>query len=421
MKETMAIILAGGKGERLHPLTSDRSKPSVYFGGIYRIIDVVLSNCINSGIYNIMVFPQYKGQSLMDHIDDGWNIFNHELGHFIRIVPPQMRVSKEWYKGTADSVRQNLYTLHTLPFTNFLILSGDHIYKMNYEIFQQFHEENASSLSISCYEVPIQEASRFGVLEVDAEWRIVGFEEKPKDPKPIPGNPEKALVSMGIYLFNRETLFDSLDTIQGDDFGNHIIPKLVGNERVYAFPFNRLNRIRDYVFKTYPDGTRERVIDTQTGDSSYWRDVGDIDSYWAANMDLTGIAPAFNLYSVLWPLRTAPRTYPPVKTIFKSEGEGRVGQMTDSVVAPGSIISGGRVDQSVLHYDVRVNSWAEVHQSVIFPHVDIGRYCKIRRAIIDRDNHIPPGTVIGYDPDEDRKKYTVSEGGIVVIGKKFFA
>lgn len=420
MKDTVAIILAGGRGERLYPLTRDRSKPAVYFGGIYRIIDIALSNCVNSEIYNIMVFPQYKAQSLMDHIDEGWNIFNHSLGHYLRIVPPQMRVSSDWYRGTADSIRQNLYLLESTQASHFLILSGDHIYKMNYELFRDFHLETSAALSISAIEVPVEEAGKYGVLTVDENYQVLGFEEKPAVPATIPGNPSMSLVSMGIYLFNRENLLHTLREIPGDDFGQNILPRLISQEKVSAYPYSKLNKIRDYLFKSYPDGRRERVLDPRTPDSGYWRDVGDLDSFWAANMDLTGIAPAFNMYSTLWPLRTAFKTYPPAKTIFQNEKEGRVGFMLDSLVAPGTIISGGKVNKSVLHYDVRVNSWAEVSESVLFPHVDVGRYCKIKRAIIDRDNHIPAGTVIGYNEEEDRKNFTVSDGGIVVVGRKHF-
>ncbi|MCK6603052.1 MAG: glucose-1-phosphate adenylyltransferase [Bacteroidetes bacterium] len=420
MKDTVAIILAGGKGERLYPLTRDRSKPAVYFGGIYRIIDIALSNCVNSEIYTIMVFPQYKAQSLMDHIDEGWNIFNHSLGHYLRIVPPQMRVSSDWYRGTADSVRQNLDLLEHAQAEHFLILSGDHIYKMNYDQFREFHLESDAGISLSAIEVPVEEAGKYGVLTVNEQFRVTGFEEKPAKPSEIPGRPGFSLVSMGIYLFNRELLLTSLREVPGDDFGQHLIPWLIQREKVYAYPYTAKNKIRDYLVKSYPDGRRERVLDPHTPDSGYWRDVGDIDAYWSANMDLTGVAPAFNLYSTLWPLRTAFKSYPPAKTIFQNSSENRVGQVFDSLLAPGTIISGGKVSHSVLHYDVRVNSWAEVSESVIFPHVDVGRYCKIRRTIIDRDNHIPPGTVIGYHPEEDRKRFAISEKGIVVVGRKTF-
>lgn len=420
MKDIVAIILAGGRGERLYPLTKDRSKPSVYFGGIYRIIDLTLSNCINSEIFRIMLFPQYKSQSLVEHLDFGWNIFNRYLGHFLRVVHPQMRVSTEWYRGTADSVRQNLYYIEKETTSYFLILSGDHIYKMNYDQFKRFHVETDSSISISAIEVDINKASQFGVLEVDENSRIIGFEEKPQNPKPIPGKPDKALVSMGIYLFKKEALVHYLKTVSGDDFGKHIIPEAIKGCKVSAYDYTNRNKISDYIYKHFPDGTREKYLETNVTDSGYWRDVGDLDAYWSANMDLTGVEPAFNLYSVLWPIRTSPRQYPPVKTIFNNEGEGRIGGMFDSIVSPGTVISGGRVYNSVISYNVRVNSWAEIKNSVIMPDVEIRRHCRIQNAIIDKDNIIPTGSVIGYDLDEDRKRFTVSPGGIVVVEKGMF-
>lgn len=420
MKDIVAIILAGGRGERLFPLTKERSKPAVYFGGIYRIIDLTLSNCINSEIFRIMVFPQYKAQSLVEHIDYGWNIFNRYLGHFLRIVHPQMRVNAEWYKGTADSVRQNLYLIEHESTSHFLILSGDHIYKMNYDYFNNFHTETNSDISISAIEVDLCEATKFGVLEIDSNNRIVGFEEKPEHPKPIPGKPDKALVSMGIYIFKKEALVHYLKTIQGDDFGKDIIPEAIKNCKVSAFDYSNENKIADYIYKHFPDGTREKYLETNVHDSGYWRDVGDLDAYWNANMDLTGVNPAFNLYSVLWPIRTNQRQYPPVKTIFNNESEGRIGGMYDSIVSPGTVISGGRVFNSVVSYNVRVNSWAEIKESVIMPNVEIRRHCKIQRSIVDKDNIIPAGTIIGYDMEEDKKRFTVSPGGIVVVEKGHF-
>lgn len=420
MKDIVAIILAGGKGERLHPLTKDRSKPAVYFGGIYRIIDITLSNCVNSEIFRIMLFPQYKSQSLIEHIDFGWNIFNRYLGHYLRIVHPQMRINAEWYRGTADSVRQNMYLVERESTGHFLILSGDHIYKMNYDFFRKYHADVDADLTISAIEVDINDAHKFGVLEVDANNRIIGFEEKPTSPKAIPGKPDKALISMGIYLFKREALIHFVKETKGDDFGKHIIPEAIKTAKVFAYDYNNKNQISDYLYKHYEDGRRERYLEHNVPDSDYWRDVGDIDSFWAANMDLTGVNPAFNLYSTLWPLRSSPRQYPPVKTIFQNEIEGRVGGMYDSVVSPGTVISGGRVNHSVLSYNVRVNSWAHVNDSVVMPDVQIGRHCNIRNAIIDKDNNIPQNTVIGLDLEEDKKRFTVSKGGIVVVEKGHF-
>lgn len=421
MKDIVAIILAGGKGERLHPLTKDRSKPAVYFGGIYRIIDITLSNCVNSEIFRIMLFPQYKSQSLIEHIEFGWNIFNRYLGHYLRVVHPQMRISTEWYRGTADSVRQNLYLIERESTGHFLILSGDHIYKMNYDYFKKFHVEVDADLTISAIEIDIKQAHKYGVLEVDEQGKVIGFEEKPAEPKCIPGKPDKALISMGIYLFKREPLIHFIREVKGDDFGKHIIPDAIKTAKVYAYDYGEKNMISDFLYHHFEDGRRERYLEERVPDSNYWRDVGDLDSFWSANMDLTGVNPAFNLYSVLWPLRTSPRQYPPVKTIFQIESEGRVGGMFDSIVSPGTVISGGKVNHSVLSYNVRVNSWAQVSDSVLMPDVQVGRYCQLKNAIIDKNNNIPQNTVIGYDLEEDKKRFTVSKGGIVVVEKGYFS
>lgn len=421
MKELIATILAGGKGERLHPLTKDRSKPAVPFGGIYRLIDVTLSNCINSDIFKIMVFPQYRGQSLVDHIDAGWNIFSRQLGHFIRVVHAKMTGSDDMYKGTADALRHHLHMINQEHPYHVLVLSADHIYKMDYRTIQDYHLQNYAELSIAVREVDIKEAKRFGVLEVDQQYRVVGFEEKPKNPKCIPGKPEKALISMGIYLFNIKTLNESLEEIPGHDFGHDIIPELIKTARVFAYPYDKLNKIRDFVWIHKDDGSREKVLMNSVKDSYYWKDVGDLDALWQANMDLTGVTPDFSLYGEMWKLHTYHQPFPPVKTVFNSEKDKRIGTMLDSIVSPGSILSGGRVSNSVISYNVRVNSWAEVDHSVILSNVDIGRNCKLKKVIIDEDNRLPSDTIIGYDLEADAKRFKITDGGIVVVEKGYFS
>ncbi|MCK6602633.1 MAG: glucose-1-phosphate adenylyltransferase [Bacteroidetes bacterium] len=420
MKEILAVILAGGKGERLSPLTRDRSKPAVPFGGIYRIIDITLSNCINSEIYKIMVFPQYRGQSLVDHIEAGWNIFSLNLGHFIKIVHPQLAEQSDMYRGTADSVRHNLKLINHAGVEYILILSGDHIYKMDYQRFLDFHLASEADVSVAVKEVPAAEAHRFGVVVTDPDFRVTGFQEKPKDPATLPGKPGSSLISMGIYLFSLDFLNKILKKVEGHDFGHDVIPAAVEQGSVMAYSFDQFNRIRDYAWVSNEDGSRTRVLQENTQDAFYWRDVGDLDSYWQANMDLTGVSPGFSLYGTRWPLRTFQQQYPPVKTVFNNRRDYRVGAVLDSIISPGSIVSGGTVLNSVLSYNVRVNSWAQVEDCVIFSDVEIGRHTRVRRCIIDKHNYLPHGISIGYDEQEDRKHYTVTPGGIVVIGKRTF-
>jgi glucose-1-phosphate adenylyltransferase len=420
MRDVIALIMAGGKGERLYPLTQDRSKPSVPYGGIYRIIDVTLSNCINSNIYKIMVLPQYKAQSLVEHLEAGWNIFSYALGHYLKVVHPQMRTGVQWYQGTADSVRQNLYLIQRESPEHVLILSGDHVYKMDYGRLKAYHEENDADITVSVIEIPISEGHRFGVLEVDHDYRITGFQEKPPTPTAIPGDPRHALASMGIYMFKAGTLVDLLNTSDKDDFGMDIIPEALKRYSLFAFPYKKENRIQDFVYTMAEDGSRRRILEPCVRDSSYWRDVGDLDAYWNANMDLTGVEPMFNLYGTKWPLRTFQAQYPPVKTVFKNKSANRIGMALDSIVSHGTIISGGVVKNSVLSYNVMVRSWSEVRESVIMSDVEIGRHCRIMKAIIDKKNIIPPNTAIGYDPEEDRKRFTVTPRGIVVVGKGTF-
>jgi len=396
----LTIVLAGGKGERLYPLTRDRSKPSVPFGGIYRIIDFTLSNAINSGLRKIYVLIQYKSYSLQRHIREGWNIFSRELGEFVDVVPAQMRIGTDWYLGTADSVFQNIYFLNQEKPDMGLILSGDHIYKMDYRRMIEFHKKNNADLTIRVFEVPVEEAKRFGVIEINQNNEIVGFEEKPANPKPSLNNPNICLISMGIYLFNTETLVrrvveDAKKPNSTHDFGKDVIPSMIGKDRVFAFPF----------------------IDENRKETKYWKDIGTIEAYYEANMDLVNVEPVLNLYDTQWPIRTFYEQMPPVKTVFSQER--RTGMILDSIVGGGSIISGGKVIRSVLSSRVRINSYAEISETILLNNVNIGRYCRIRKTIIDKNVVVPPETVIGYDQTEDKKRFVVSDGGIVVIPKGY--
>jgi glucose-1-phosphate adenylyltransferase len=395
--DTLVCLLAGGEGERLHPLTRDRAKPAVPFGGIYRIVDITLSNCVNSDLRRIFVLTQYKALSLNRHIREGWTIVAHELGEFIQVLPPQKRVGERWYQGTADSVYQNLYSVGSEPCKYVLILAGDHVYKMNYQLMLKQHVDSGAEVTIGTIEFDIAAASQLGVCEIDTQGRIIGWEEKPEHPKPSPDNPEKCHVSMGIYCFNRDLLLEALAADAADsgsqhDFGRNVVPKLIEKHRVYAYDF----------------------IDENKKEALYWRDIGTIEAYYEANMDLVSVTPVFNLYDSAWPIRTYQRQYPPAKFVFAEEGR-RMGIAVDSIVSMGSIISGGRVTNSVVSPDVRVNSYTEVESSILFSHVDVGRYSRIRRAIIDRHIRIPEHTEIGYDLEADRNKYHVTEAGIVVV------
>ena len=396
----LAMILAGGKGERLHPLTIHRAKPAVPFGGIYRIIDFTLSNCINSGIRKIAVLTQYKSLSLDKHLRLGWNVFSGELDEYIISVPPQQRVGERWYQGTADAIYQNIYMIEKDAPEHVLVLAGDHIYKMDYAEMFLFHKENKADATVAAIETPRTNATAFGIVDVDNNGRIIGFEEKPKDPRPIPGRPDMAFASMGIYLFNTKTLLEYLksDALQNTahDFGKNIIPQMMRNARVCAYNFKDENK----------------------KEAKYWRDVGTIDAYWEANKDLVSVDPLLNLYDKAWPIRTYQAQNPPAKFVFAQEKKGgRLGIALDSIVAHGCIVSGGRVQNSVLSPNVRVNSYSEVLDSILMENVDIGRHSRIRRAIIDKDVVIPPETEIGYNLAEDKKRYHVTPSGIVVIAK----
>jgi glucose-1-phosphate adenylyltransferase len=398
VSDTIVCLLAGGAGERLYPLTRDRAKPAVHFGGSYRIVDLTLSNCVNSGLQRIFVMTQYKALSLNRHLREGWSFLAPELGDFIQVLPPMQRVSENWYQGTADAIYQNLYSIGCEPATrHVLILSGDHVYKMDYRPMIQQHRDAGAEVTVGTIQFDRAEASRFGVVEVDTQGRIVGWQEKPQNPKPSPHDPSKSHVSMGIYCFNRDLLIDAMmadaeDSHSRHDFGRDVIPRLIDRRRVYSYAF----------------------VDANRKQAKYWRDIGTLEAYYDANMDLVSVDPVFNLYDKEWPLRTYQRQYPPAKFVFAQEGQ-RIGTALDSIVSMGSIISGGRVYHSVLSFDVRVNSYAEVEGSILFPHVSIGRHSRIRRAIIDRHIKLPEHTEIGYNLEEDRKRYHVSEGGIVVV------
>jgi glucose-1-phosphate adenylyltransferase len=408
MKEqTIAVVLAGGKGSRLEPLTRDRAKPAVPFGGAYRIIDFSLSNCLNSGIKKILILTQYKAMSLDRHINVGWQrYFCRELGEFADVVPPQQRIDESWYQGTADAVYQNIYTIEKelgadkdRP-TYVVILAGDHIYKMNYRHLLEFHIETGALATIGVLRRRRTEAARqFGVMEVDAENRVLGFEEKPADPKPIPGDAEHCLASMGIYVFSARFLFEELckdATRRGSrhDFGGDVIPAILPTGKVFAYPFRDENRKKDL----------------------YWRDVGTLDAYYEANLDLVSVDPELNMYDADWPIRTYQPNLPPPKFVFAEEH--RRGYALDSIVCAGTIISGGRVERSVLGHQVRVNSFAQVEDSILFAGVNIGRHARVRRAIIDKGVHIPAGVEIGYDPKLDfARGFTVTDSGVTVIAK----
>jgi glucose-1-phosphate adenylyltransferase len=401
MDHLMTMVLAGGKGERLYPLTQHRAKPAVPFGGKYRIIDFTLSNCLNSGLRKIAVLIQYKSYSLDRHIRQGWNVLNGELGEYIASIPAQQRTGEEWYRGTADAVYQNLFLLDNDPSDYLLILAGDHIYKMDYaEMFDYLVAMQADAV-VGALETPLRDATRFGVIGVDQTSRILRWDEKPAEPMPLPMDPSQAFVSMGIYLFRTEALRahlleDAEDEASAHDFGRSIIPRMIEHERVYAFKFHDANR---------------KVV-------QYWRDIGTLDAYWEANMDLVAVDPLFNLYDQTWPIRTYQGQFPPAKFVFaQGEQGGRMGVALDSIVCGGCIVTGGRVQNSVLSPNVLVKDYADVHDAVLMENVVIGEHARIRRAIIDKDVTIPPKTEIGYDLEADKRHFIVTDSGIVTISK----
>jgi glucose-1-phosphate adenylyltransferase len=401
MQNVLTIVLAGGKGQRLEPLTRERAKPAVPFGGIYRIIDFALSNCINSGLRRMIVLTQYKGASLERHINQAWRFLCRELGEFIDVLPPQQRIGEHWYAGTADAVYQNIYTIEQIPSEYTLILSGDHIYKMNYADLIRDHIESGADATVGCIPVERMMGRDFGVIGVDEDHIVRRFEEKPDDPFPMPGDPRRCLASMGIYVFSTRFLLNELcrdATVPGSrhDFGKDIIPSLIKTHRIKGYPFRDMN------------GKPE----------AYWRDVGVLDAYYEANMDLVAVDPQLNLYDMSWPIRGYHAPLPPPKFVFAQyeAAPPRVGHALDSMISPGCIISGGLVKRSVLSCNVRVNSWAEVDSSILFEGVDVGRRAIVRRAIIDKGVTIPAGARIGVDPEADRaRELTVTESGITVV------
>ncbi|HUR32249.1 MAG TPA: glucose-1-phosphate adenylyltransferase [Vicinamibacterales bacterium] len=400
-EQTISIILAGGAGQRLHPLTADRAKPAVPFGGRYRIIDFTLSNCLHSGLRRILVLTQYKSQSLQRHLRDGWSIYNAELGDYITSVPPQMRTGDSWYSGTADALYQNLYLLERSRAEYVLILSGDHIYRMDYAAMLQHHHDAGADLTIACLTVDLHQARSFGVMTVDDRDRIVSFHEKPQHPPSIPGDPEHALASMGVYVFSLDRLAALLredhEGQSSHDFGSDIIPAMVGSDRVVAYRFG---------------GTRGRV----TADH-YWRDVGTLDAFYEANMDLLRPVPAMDLYQDDWSIRTHEGQHPPARSV--PGRSGREAEIVNCMLAGGTLIIGGAVHHSILFPSVRVEEGASVESSLLFQGVRLGEGAALKRCIVDKHVVIPPGERIGFDAARDAERFTVSDRGVVVVGKGY--
>ena len=400
-RDVLTIVLAGGRGSRLEPLTRDRAKPAVPFGGIYRIIDFTLSNCINSDLRKILVLTQYKASSLSRHLDEGWRFLCRELGEYIEVSPPQQRITEMWYQGTADAIYQNVYTIEKAAPRDTMILAGDHIYKMNYARMIDQHRDNRADLTIACLPVSRTQAREFGVMTTDQEHRVTSFLEKPKDPPAMPGHPDKVLGSMGIYVFNTDVMYELLfqDAAKKEasrhDFGQDIIPAMItGGSRVFAYPFRDENR----------------------KEAAYWRDVGTLDAYFQTNMDLIHVDPVLNLYDQEWPIHTHQPAFPPPKFVH-TEGDRR-GAAFDSIVCQGAIISGGQVYRSIVSPGVRVNSFALVEDAILFGGVDVGRRSRIRRAIIDKEVRVPSGFEIGWNREMDLERgFTVTEDGIVVVAK----
>lgn len=401
-RNTLALVLAGGRGSRLKNLTDWRAKPAVPFGGKFRIIDFPLSNCINSSIRQISVVTQYKSHSLIRHIQKGWSFLRGEFGEFVELMPAaQQRPNESWYEGTADAVFQNLNILRSHNPEFILILAGDHIYKMDYGPMIAEHVEKKADMTVGCLEVPLEMAKGFGVMSIDDNGQIVRFTEKPAEPEPTPTNPEKALASMGIYVVNAEFLYEQLQrdansSTSSHDFGKDIIPSLIKTHNVFAYRFR----------------------DVQKGEQSYWRDVGTVDAFWEANMELVSVTPQLNLYDQQWPIWTYQEQLPPAKFVF--DDDERRGMAVDSVVSGGCLISGAKIKRSLLFSNVKLNSYASLEETVVLPDVDIGRHCRIKKAVIDKGVLLPPKTVIGEDPEEDAKRFYVSEQGIVLVTPEMF-
>jgi glucose-1-phosphate adenylyltransferase len=395
-RETLAIVLAGGRGSRLRQLTNWRAKPAVHYGGKFRIIDFPLSNCVNSGIRRISVLTQYKSHSLDRHVQRGWGFLGGELGEFVELLPAQQRLETSWYSGTADAVLQNLDIIRRHNPAFVLILAGDHVYKMDYGTMLAAHVESEADITVGCIEVPREQATAFGVMQINEQYEILRFAEKPADPEPVPGKPDKALASMGIYVFSREYLAERLrrdheDASSAHDFGRNVLPAAIHEDRVCAYPFE----------------------DVETRAQAYWRDVGTVDAFYESNLELVGTEPELNLYDENWPIWTYQEHAPPAKFVF--DEPRRRGTAIDSLVAGGCILSGATVRESLLSVFVRVADGSSLLRTVVQPHVQIGKKCAIRNAVIDNDCVVPDGTVIGYDPEADRKRFHVSEGGVVLV------
>ncbi len=395
-RSTLALVLAGGRGSRLRQMTLWRAKPAVPFGGKFRIIDFPLSNCMNSGIRMVGVLTQYKAHSLIQHVHNGWSFLRGEFGEFVELLPAQQRIEPSWYAGTADAVYQNLDIIRTHQPEFVLILAGDHIYKMDYGSMIAHHVEKNADLTVGCIEVPIERARAFGVMTVEEDGRVAEFIEKPETPAPIPGSPDMALASMGIYIFNTAFLYEQLikdadHDYSTHDFGHDIIPDLIGKYRVYSYPFR----------------------ESSGGQTAYWRDVGTVDAFWEANLELIGVTPELNLYDDEWPIWTYQEQLPPAKFVF--DDEDRRGMAVDSMVSGGCLISGSTVRHSLLFSNVKVSSYSVVEDSVVLPNVTVGRNCRITRAVIDKGCILPDGTVIGENHEEDQERFYVSPGGVVLI------
>lgn len=401
----LAMILAGGEGRRLDPLTRERAKPAVPFGGRYRIVDFVLSNFANSGLLKMKVLVQYKSESLNTHVQRAWRL-TPVLNQYVEIVPAQMRVGPKWFEGSADAIYQNLNIITDEEPEYTFVFGADHVYRMDVRLMFDFHVQRKADLTVAAIPIPVEEAHDFGIIEVDAEGRMIGFVEKPRTgAKTMPGDPTRCLASMGNYLFTTDVLVQEIvrDAAAPDsahDFGKSIVAGMYDRKRVYVYDF------------------AENVVPGQSErERGYWRDVGSIDAYYQANMDLVAVDPVFSLYNDRWPIYTIQYNYPPAKFVFANEKEGRIGKATDSLVSEGCIISGGQVNRSILGPKVRVNSYAQVDECILFEHVVIGRHCRIRRAILDKNVEIPAGTSIGFDLEEDRKRFHVTDSGIVIIPK----
>ncbi len=397
-RDTYALILAGGRGSRLYELTEWRAKPALFFGGKFRIIDFPLSNCINSGIRRVGVVTQYKAHSLIKHLVRGWGHFKKELGEGIEILPASQRYSDNWYQGTADAVFQNIDIIRGEVPANVMVLSGDHVYRQDYGDMLAFHTEKEADMTVSCFVVPVKEAANaFGVVQVDENYRIIGFEEKPANPKPLPNDPTLCLASMGNYIFRTDFLFEQLradsNNLQSDhDFGKNIIPSIIKDNRVYAY----------------------RFADPEKSKKAYWKDVGTLDSYWLANIELTTPVPPLNLYDPRWPIWTFQEQLPPAKFVFNDDE--RRGYAVDSLVSGGCIISGTKIVSSVLYSNVRTHSYSVIEHSVLLPEVEVGRHCRLRKCIIDRGCQIPPNTEIGFDAEADRRRgLRVTDGGVTLV------